>query len=46
MLKIVKVWYNTDYLGDWILQFYPKWRSCNLAWKGLLAQITFWKVAG
>ena len=23
MLKIVKVWYNTDYLGDRILQFYP-----------------------
>ena len=23
MLKIVNVWYNTEYLGDWILQFYP-----------------------
>ena len=23
MLKIVKVWYNTDYLRDRILQFYP-----------------------
>ena len=23
MLKIVKVWYNTEYMGDWILQFYP-----------------------
>ena len=22
MLKIVKVWYNTEYRGDWILQFY------------------------
>ena len=23
MLKIVKVRYNTEYMGDWILQFYP-----------------------
>ena len=23
MLKIVKVWYNTEYMGEWILQFYP-----------------------
>ena len=22
MLKVVKVWYNTEYMGDWILQFY------------------------
>ena len=52
MLKITKVWSYTEYLGEWILQFYPiiynpppppswKWRSYNLAWKGLSAQITF-----
>ena len=23
MLKITKVWYYTEYLGEWILQFYP-----------------------
>ena len=23
MLKITKVWYYTEYLEEWILQFYP-----------------------
>ena len=23
MLKITKVWYYTEYLGEWSLQFYP-----------------------
>ena len=23
MLKIVKIWYNTEYMGEWILQSYP-----------------------
>ena len=32
MLKIVKVWYNTEYMGDWILQFYPSIYTPLLNW--------------